>query len=133
MVLSNRKASSLIPLPSLLGVWVFGTRAKERFSDVGERRVVNRDGKCGELAKRKLGKRHQCILVNCKLHYSLIKNMHTNTQALVPLEAEANLGQESHDFWNNREKRKSNQREGDSLIRMRGGKTRGGEKELQVQ
>lgn len=59
--------------------------------------------------------------------------MHTNTQALVPLEAEANLGQESHDFWNNREKRKSNQKKGDSLICMRGGKIKGREKELQVQ
>lgn len=59
MVLNNRKASSLIPLPRLFGVWLFETPAKERFLDVGKRRVnVSRDGKCGGLAKGKQGKIH---------------------------------------------------------------------------
>lgn len=44
MVLSKRKAAALIPLPSLFGAWLFGTPAKERFSDVGKRRVVRRKG-----------------------------------------------------------------------------------------
>ena len=59
MVLNNRKASSLIPLPSLFVVWVFGTPAKERCLDVGKRRTnVSRDGKCGGFAEGKQGKRY---------------------------------------------------------------------------
>lgn len=56
MVQNKIKASSLIPLPSLFGFWIFETPARDRFLDVGKKRVVIRDGRCGELIKGKQGR-----------------------------------------------------------------------------